>query len=451
MRLYVAMAAVGVVAAAACAVVLLRPWPRGPVAGSRLRILFTGETLGELEPCNCSGKMAGGLPARGSCFAAASGVDLRLDTGCVGAGARAFEQLRTDAALRAMARLGYDAINLGRTEVWLGRDAIARRLEAGVPFVSANVLDAASGRPVAPEVRRFERGGMAVAVVGVVGEEARGRAGPGLAVGPPREAVARLVPRLAARPGAVVLLADLALPAVRDLSRDFPEIAVILFRGAGDSHPPEMVNRTVVASVYGEARYVGDVTVRWRSPHERTAEGEAILLDDRFAPDPGVEEAAIAWYKAQVAGRTFDLSEDAPGWDRIRWRAPEPDNRYVAPAACRKCHPRQYATWSRNRHARAMESLREVGYEWSPECVVCHTTGYAAADGYVSSEATPAMAQVGCDECHGRGALYVGNDHKGVARSRGEAGCRKCHTPKRHPDFHFETDWGRISHAEEPR
>jgi hypothetical protein len=451
MRLGLGIAAVGLAgAAAACAVVLLGPRPGGPVAGSRLRILFTGETLGELEPCNCSGKMAGGLPARGGYVASVPEADLRLDIGCVGRGARDFERLRTDAALRAMDRLGYDAINLGRTEVWLGRDALADRLGGGVPFVSANVVDAATGRPVAPAVRRFERAGLAVAVTGVVGEEAGRRAGPGLAVRPPREAVARLVPALAERPGVVVLLADLALPAVRGLAGEFPELGVILFRGAGDSHAPEVVNRTVVASIYGEARYVGDLTVRWRSPLEPTAAGEAVLLDDRFPPDPAVREAAIAWYKAQVEGRTFDLAQDAPGWDRIRWRAPEPDNRYIDPAACRKCHPREYAIWSRNRHARAMASLREVGYDWSPECVVCHTTGYGAADGYVSAEATPALGRIGCDECHGRGALYLKEDHRGISRFRGEATCRKCHAPKRHPDFHFETHWARITHAEEP-
>ncbi len=82
------------VAAAAVAMVVLSRSGGRPTKGSRLRVLFSGETQGELEPCNCSEKMAGGLPARGGYIARQSGEFLLLDTGCVGKGAREFEVLR---------------------------------------------------------------------------------------------------------------------------------------------------------------------------------------------------------------------------------------------------------------------------------------------------------------------------------------------------------------------
>ena len=432
--------------AAVVIMVLLMPRDGRPTKGSRLRVLFTGETTGELEPCNCSGKMAGGLPARGGYVSRQKGQFLLLDSGCVGSGVRDFEVLRAEAALRGMKEMGYDATNVGEHELWLGREKLRGLAQLGVPFVSANVLDE-DGKATASPYILLRRCGLKVAVTGLI-ETGRYETGAGLKTGEPREALARLIPELRKKAGVIVVLADLELETVRELARDFPEITLILFRGRGDSHAPELVNRTVIASIYGEARYIGDMTLTWESERRLSAKGDAVLLDERFPPSLGVIAGCIEWYKGAVRERTFDLSQPGPGWERIQYQLPEVANRYVGSDTCKKCHPYQYARWSIQRHARAMESLKKGGYDWSPECVVCHTVGYGASDGYKPMKETPEFGRVGCEVCHGRGKILMNGNCKVLARKGSEQTCRQCHTMAKHPAFNYEKQWAIINHKE---
>jgi hypothetical protein len=419
-----------------------------PHNGSKLRVIFSGETQGELEPCNCSGKMAGGLPARGGYLAGQGGEFLLLDTGCLGNGARDFEIIRTEATLRGMAAMHYDAANVGEHELWLGSYELARLAGLDVTFVSANVR-ATNGRTV-PGVSPFltlQRNGLKIAVTGLV-DSTRYQLGSGLAVDPPREALARLLPHLSKEAGVIVVLADLDLPAVKELAQDFPEVTLILFRGRGDAFGPERINRTIVATVFGEARYLGDVNLSWSSPREVAATGTPVLLDDRFPPSTAVARACIDWYKKVIDGRIFNLYEPRPGWDRIAFRQPDAGNSYIGSAACARCHPYQYKKYQEQDHARAMASLQKINYDYSPECIVCHTDGYGASDGYKKMGYLPDLGRVGCESCHGRGGLIVGDHTSACVPLDGPAACRQCHVLKRDPDFDFAKRWPKISHKE---
>jgi hypothetical protein len=345
-----------------------------------------------------------------------------------------------------MKLMGYDAVNIGEHELWLGREALKAAARLGVPFVSANVTDE-TGMPAARPYLLLRRSGLDVALTGLV-ESARYRAGPDLAATPPREALARLVPELRRKAAVIIVLADLELDAVRGLAEEFPEVTAILFRGRGDSHAPELVNRTVIASIYGEARYIGDMTLTWETPRRVSAEGQAVLLDERFAPSLEVMAVCTEWYKSAIDGRTFDLTQAGPGWDRLKTQQAEAGNRYVGSETCAKCHPYQYERWNAERHSRAMESLRKAGYQWSPECIVCHTVGYGAADGYRSMAETPHFGRVGCEACHGRGQILANGNCRGLARRGGEQTCRQCHTPAKHESFDYRKQWAIIDHKE---
>ncbi len=410
-----------------------------------LRVFFTGETDGELEPCNCGGAMAGGLPARGGYLDAQAGPRLLLDIGCIGAGARDFEILRTEAALRAMKVMQYDAANVGEHELWLGRSELVRLSGVGVPFVSSNTV-AENGAPVVNPFIMCDIGGLRVCVLGVVAADVRG-VGPGLKVLPPRETLARFVPDLAPKSDCMILLADLERVEVNALADEFPELTLILFRGRGQSLGPLRVNRSTVASIYGAARYIGDLTLNWTDAHHCETTGMALLLDSKIQPSAAVSAACIGWYKEAIAGKTFDLAQNRLGWGRINYQLQESGNGYVGSEACRACHPKEYEKWSQSGHAHAMQALDKAGYANSPECAVCHTTGYAAQDGYRSATATPALAKVGCEDCHGRGEILKNGNCRGLARKCSEQTCRECHTPKQHPTFDYQTAWPKIEHS----
>ncbi len=406
-----------------------------------VRVLFTGETMGELEPCQCAGVMAGGLPVRGAYVGQQARPFLLLDVGCVGAGARRFEVLRTLAALRAMKAMGYDAANVGETELWLGGEGLRELAEVGVPLVSANVTTE-DGSPAVTTHLFLDRG----AVTGVADHE-HDNVGAGLRLQPPREALARLLPALREKADTIIVLADLNEAQVRALAEEFPEITLILFRGRGDSLPPQRVNRTVIASIYGESRYIGDLTLS-RDAALPEATGKAVLLEQTLGADERVIAAGINWYKDAVRGQTFDLGENKPGWDHLHRIEPEPGNGYVGSEACKSCHAHQYERWSGFAHAHAMESLQQAGYDWSPECVVCHVVGYGADEGYVSAAQTPQFANVGCESCHGPGRILLNGHCKGLARRGDVNTCLQCHDGKHHPDFDFALALKSIDHTE---
>jgi 2',3'-cyclic-nucleotide 2'-phosphodiesterase (5'-nucleotidase family) len=269
--------------------------------GAQLRVLFTGEAACELDVCDCDGKMLGGVGPWGGFIAAQEGEHLLVDTGCMGCGARRDDRLRLEAMLRAMAVMGYDAANVGEYELWLGKDLIASLGELGVPLVSANVTDSA-GEPLVEPCVFVEKAGLTVAVTGVVASGVY-RTGPGLEVDDPFEALARVVPSARERADVIVVLADLRKEDAREVALRFPEAALVLFRGRGDSLRPEIENRSVVASVSGFGRYVGEVRLDWKEGGEVSATGTPTQIDKRFRPDRAVLEASIEWYeRAQKSG-----------------------------------------------------------------------------------------------------------------------------------------------------
>lgn len=116
--------------------------------------------------------------------------------------------------------------------------------------------------------------------------------------------------------------------------------------------------------------------------------------------------------------------------------------------ACRRCHLREYRSWQRTPHANALEVLPEEN-RTDPACLRCHTTGYGTESGFTSVEATPRLAGVGCEVCHGPGSVYKDEE---IMKSReaslaaglrlpDERTCRGCHnsdSPSFSGTFDFE-------------
>jgi hypothetical protein len=267
----------------------------------------------------------------------------------------------------------------------------------------------------------------------------------------PKESLARILPAMRREAGVIVVLADLAVEAVEELARDFPEMTALLYRSRGDSRRPERLNRTIVASVSGKVRFVGDVQLSWGHGMALLARGVPVELDRRFPPSKPIAEASIAWYKRAIRGRRFDLAQPRPGWRRLAPNKATAGDKYVGSAACRECHEESYGVWEKSKHRRAMATLEKAGYHYSPECIVCHVVGYGATDGYVAKEDTLELANVGCESCHGRGGRHVETKGKseGSVVPGAEAACKPCHTPEHSRRFVFATAWRKIAHKEE--
>lgn len=137
--------------------------------------------------------------------------------------------------------------------------------------------------------------------------------------------------------------------------------------------------------------------------------------------------------------------------------------KYVGVKACGVCHKAEYADWQRSAHGKTMELLvagkrggpkhkagldpdkdytKEQNQPDKYKCFRCHTTGYKKEGGFVSVEATPELAGVGCEACHGPGSDFR-EIHKmkmlefkrtetraagQTYASRGDKVCENCHS-----------------------
>lgn len=102
--------------------------------------------------------------------------------------------------------------------------------------------------------------------------------------------------------------------------------------------------------------------------------------------------------------------------------AAQGEHAYVGTQDCKKCHIKEWRSWSETKMAQTFEVLKpgvraeakeKVGldpdkdYSGDPGCVRCHVTGFQAEGGFVDFETTPELAGVGCEACHGPGGTYT--------------------------------------------
>lgn len=274
-----------------------RPEP----AADTLHIRFTGESLGRIAACLCETTYAGGLTHRRNYLATQDVPYLLLDTGnAVAPGAAGLAD--AGEMLTAMQEIGVAAMNLGETEVALGLQGIAGLAAHGVPFVSLNLAaeDGAVDPPWTPALHLVHEG-HALSVAGVV--DPGFRAGRGLRIRPLRESLAEWVEAERGHGRVLCLLADLTLTQVQEVARDFPEITLLLFRGRNDTHLPERVNRTWIASIYG-SRYIAELALHRDAQGRPLVTGQPVELDAQFAGDAG-QTAALEGVTSDPAALDF--------------------------------------------------------------------------------------------------------------------------------------------------
>jgi peroxiredoxin len=112
---------------------------------------------------------------------------------------------------------------------------------------------------------------------------------------------------------------------------------------------------------------------------------------------------------------------------------------------CAVCHESETATWDLTQHATAMTTLAKHGADGRSECVTCHVVGYGKPGGYAIARAEPALENVGCETCHGRGGPHLSPEH--VVSENYEPVCASCHTPEHSLGFKYASFLPRVSHA----
>jgi hypothetical protein len=421
----------------------------------RLSLFVSGDSRGYLEPCGCRRDQAGGLPGRATVIRGSKApAKLVVDVGNLTPGDRPYELLKLRYLQEGMAKIGYDAVNLGKTEAQLDLDTLRGALNAvALPYVSANVIEKESRKPLAERYRIVKRGSLRVGITGVTRLEAH-EAGPGVEVRPALEALAEVVPELKRRCDYLVVLAFVGEDEIRQIASRHHEVDCVLGGDVPQSSTAiQEINRAISFSVVDKGKVLGAIELRREAGHYRVEHAEGIkIVGDRLPPDPAMV-SLIGRYKDELRERRYELAS-AEGMERIRGQESTADE-FVGDAKCMSCHQQAHQVNLASKHHHAFQTLLEKKSEYDPECLSCHTVGYGLHSGFVDAQKTPELSNVQCESCHGRGKEHVAQMTSGKGRGKGysstlkpvtQASCIRCHDEESSENFRYAGFWAKIKH-----
>ncbi len=356
--------------------------------------------------------------------------------------------VQTKALLEGMEKLGYAAVNVGERDVQRGHAAFLELCGTRkFPFVSANIVRADTKAPVfAPsvvveaaasgEARRWRLGVIGAARFNPTFRHP-GPEGSEMVIIAPREVVAREIETLrAAKVDLVVLLAALPREDARRLAQEVPGLDFIVGSYGGDyTTTKERQGNTWIVYSGNQGKRLGETRVYLR---EGTIEQDT-KLHTLTAAYPS-DETMLGF----VQSVPRPTPEPLPTVGAAAGPA-APASPYLGSATCRGCHGSEGADWAASAHATALDALEAKKSPADPACVRCHVTGHGTAGGFESRTATPALASVGCEACHGPGRTHVDRTHEPYGTVAVTV-CTTCHDRANSPKFDVYSYMGRVDH-----
>jgi hypothetical protein len=357
--------------------------------------------------------------------------------------------VNADYVCRAFHLLQYDAIGLGEKDLSFGPDYLKAQAEAlSLPFVSTNVYDKASGKPLFDPWIVKEREGLRVAFLSVISPERHLVAQVesellefGMEVRDPTVAVQEVLPEVRKHADVVVLLSHAGIETSKFLAEDLDVDVVIVGHFPAVQNDPEKVGGAVYAMAGGQTDRFGTLELTLSADRSEIVafDGDAIrVLKD--GPTHG-ELAALEleWDQAvQAARRETQLAAQRARDAEMREKsASEVHARggVLGAESCKSCHQTTYDAWMGTPHATAFARLAEADAWDNPDCIGCHVTGVVEKHYVADVNVNPEVWNVQCEECHGSGLQHA---RDGSYVTQGEATCRKCHDPENSPEFDFE-------------
>ena len=152
----------------------------------------------------------------------------------------------------------------------------------------------------------------------------------------------------------------------------------------------------------------------------------------------------LALGKATNLNRTATITKL---YSNAFFRVSGPSPKYAGYKACIICHQNICRYETNTPHASAFNNLPS-SQKTNPSCLVCHTVGYGLPTGFVSASATPQLAGVQCENCHGPAANHAAAPDDPTAIPRVDIAaqvCGGCHTGSHQPTYE---EWSSSGHAE---
>jgi 2',3'-cyclic-nucleotide 2'-phosphodiesterase (5'-nucleotidase family) len=269
-----------------------------------LHIVFTGDERGELENCHCPKDDFGGLERRFNYInEVRKDIDeiLLLDVGDV---LPLFNPDFTGQAitynafisLKAMDMMGYDAMNVGESDLILGEKFLqekSRNLK--FPLISSNIAyKLTNGLFFKPYTIKTMKNGLKIGIIGVTNERYVINS-KNLDVMPNKEMVAMSVEAIRGHVDLVIVLGHIGIPYSVDLANAVSGIDVIL-SGHWDSETqePAKIGNTIIMPSGYHARKVGRLDLEIEGGGGISSyEWQSTPLDEKYEGDSFIKKLAL--------------------------------------------------------------------------------------------------------------------------------------------------------------
>jgi hypothetical protein len=415
-----------------------------------------------------------------------------LDAGDFTGDPGAAGEKQTEALIDGMNRIGYLAGAFGPREMNHGWDAFqARQKRLKFPLVSANIVWQDTAAPVVQPyivVKAALRHGSKNKEVriGVMGLTAMNptflKTGPNdrrMVTIDPVAAAQKYATELRAKCDVAILLSTLDLDGARNLARKVKDFDLILgTNGAMQTRPDDFpedsqFGRTRLQYIGDQGKNLGEVRLNFGDKRAIQLVTRNVVGLTREWPDDPVlaklmEDTKVAindMHRAQAeADNPFAAAPTpapapaagAPGGAVAvipgNAQAPMVLSRgggaawaYTGSQRCQPCHEKEFAVWSKSKHAHAFDILEKVHQDFNPTCVGCHTIGNGQTTGFVNARSTPGLKHVGCEACHGASSRHP--DQVGAGYGVVSTGdCVSCHTKDNSPDYDPEVYIPQVQH-----
>ena len=399
--------------------------PAGPVKqtkNSKLKtqnyegvtVFLTGNELGALKPCGCSGGQLGGLDRRRAVFASVPKQKrLIVDTGGLVKSDSEQDLIKFSIIMQAFGLLGYDVVNLTEKDIEIGKnlgllDSIGSSFNTISSYGNANVK-----LPVKFTKRLRMRNGIVAITVAAFDMESSH----------PEQIAEFFAPYRSSRSVNIAILNRRASAIIGSIARISPVVDCLIVPAESDE--PMVVGdpnkRPLVFSVGRFGRYVSRLQITDGSEKDRLKISFSAIPVTEDLPQ---EKSLVELYNAyQQIVKDSNLLEK---WGRF---ALPNGLKYTGSESCKSCHEYEYEKWSSEPHSRAYATLQSAGSQFDPECVVCHTVGMKYESGFVSEEKAAYLKNVGCENCHGPGSEHIRTIGK-TTSTEPKSQCLDCHTPE---------------------
>jgi len=383
-----------------------------------ITVFLTGNELGELKPCGCSGGQLGGFDRRAAILNSAPRQRrLLVDAGSFVAGDAEQDLIKFNIVIRAFDLLDYDVVNLTEKDIEIARNlGLLSSISSLFSIISAQQV--ADGNVPAKFTRQLPLRNETVAVT-VAAFDAKSA---------PIEQIDRLfADGTAQRAYNILVLNSCDSGVIGTIAKSAPAVDCLVC--PADSDEPRIISepnsRPLTFSVGRFGRYVCRLQITKAAEGKLKLDFQSLPVQEKLLQEP----ALVGLYKDyQQLVKEHNLVQKYPRFSLAEGL------KFVGSESCRSCHQYEYQQWRTTAHAHAYATLEKVGSQYDPECVLCHVVGMEYESGFISQEQTAHLKDVGCENCHGPGSEHVKT--LGKLKTAGpKSTCLNCHTPEKSTEY----------------